>query len=911
MADKIRGITIEIGGDTSGLTKSLKKSNGEIKSTKSQLKDVDKLLKLDPTNIDLLRQREQLLNKEVDETSDKLQELKKVQAKMDENGVDKNSEQYMALQREIISTSHELDDLRNAARDSNATLSQVGAVADKVADKTGKMASATAGLSGAAAGVLALLGKAGLDMVAKSDDLNTAANQTGFSTRTIQQIEYASDRIDVSFESIVGSAKKMKAAIFNGSKDASRAFKKLGVAVKDQKGNFRDTETVFWETVEALGEIEDPVLRDKYAMAIFGKSADELAGIVDDGGKALRDYGEEAEDLGLILDQETLDALNATNDQFDKMKAMFKGVWAKTGARIMEKLAPVFEKLAEKVEKVVEWISNLSDEQIWKFVKILGAIAVLSPALKFFSKLASAVSTATKVFKFIKPAISAVNAVLMANPIILIIAAVVALIAVCVKFRDQIIGGIDKIHDWLHSKLEKDWTKTFGPVLGGVLNKFSEAFLKFTDKVGRRLKNTVKLIHGVFTGDWDEVWGVASETVQRWSGNIKKATEDVDGWMHKTFTRDWTEKFGNRVGGWMNKASEKILTGWDEKLKPGLNDVTAWLDDTFSGDWDHAWSNIKQAGIDCWDKIKSDWGVLETALGDAKDWVKDTWQTQFVEPWNTVKDTATGAWTAIKDGWEKDGLKGSLDEARKWVSQTFGDDWARTWADVKVKATNAWTNIKTGWDDAKTGVKSKLESASTWLSKTFSVDWGAAWDSIKDGATDIWDKITDCWDGEDGLKGKLEDAWKWLNDTFYVDWQKVWDDIVGYFSDLWASMSNIVKAPLNAVIGLINDMIDKINWLIQQINKMKLPFVGTLDVGEIPHIPLLARGGTVLNGSAIVGEAGPELLTVKGGRTTVTPLTGGSSGATAAGVTIYTQQMTEAQVDYILNRVNRGLGAMA
>lgn len=83
MADRVKGITVEIGGDTTGLSKALSGVNKEIKNTQAQLKDVNKLLKLDPTNTTLLEQKQKLLKQAVSETKDKLTQLKSVQDQMD------------------------------------------------------------------------------------------------------------------------------------------------------------------------------------------------------------------------------------------------------------------------------------------------------------------------------------------------------------------------------------------------------------------------------------------------------------------------------------------------------------------------------------------------------------------------------------------------------------------------------------------------------------------------------------------------------------------------------------------------------------------------------------------------------------------------------------------------------------
>ena len=141
MADRIKGITVEIGGDTTGLSKALSGVNKEIRSTQSQLKDVNKLLKLDPTNSELIAQKQKLLSQAVAETKDKLTQLKSVQDQMDE-GLKSGSvtqEQYDAWQREIIATEQELKNLEKEAKDTDssisATLKETGSTMQEVGGK--------------------------------------------------------------------------------------------------------------------------------------------------------------------------------------------------------------------------------------------------------------------------------------------------------------------------------------------------------------------------------------------------------------------------------------------------------------------------------------------------------------------------------------------------------------------------------------------------------------------------------------------------------------------------------------------------------------------------------------------------------------------------------------------------------
>ena len=106
VANRIKGITVEIGGDTTGLDKALKGVNSTIKNTQSQLRDVNRLLKLDPSNAKLLAQKQQLLQKEISETIEKLNALKEAdkQAKIQLENGELGQDKYDALQREIIET---------------------------------------------------------------------------------------------------------------------------------------------------------------------------------------------------------------------------------------------------------------------------------------------------------------------------------------------------------------------------------------------------------------------------------------------------------------------------------------------------------------------------------------------------------------------------------------------------------------------------------------------------------------------------------------------------------------------------------------------------------------------------------------------------------------------------------------
>ena len=127
MASRIKGITVEIGGDTTGLDKALKSVNSSIKTTQSGLKDVNRLLKLDPSNTELLSQKQRLLKDAISSTKEKLDALKEaqVQAKQQLENGDLGQDKYDALQREIIETEEELRRLQQEAATTSTALAKI------------------------------------------------------------------------------------------------------------------------------------------------------------------------------------------------------------------------------------------------------------------------------------------------------------------------------------------------------------------------------------------------------------------------------------------------------------------------------------------------------------------------------------------------------------------------------------------------------------------------------------------------------------------------------------------------------------------------------------------------------------------------------------------------------------------
>lgn len=510
MANRIKGLTIEIGGNTTKLQRSLSGLDRSLNNTQNKLKDIDKLLKLDPRNTELLTQKQRALEDSIKGTKLRLNELK-----MAQEGVAKGSEDWDTLQREIIATEQQLESLQRDYRSFGSVgAQQVAAVGRSMEELGGKIEGVgrkLAPLSAAGGAVLGALGKLGYDAVQNADDLNTLAKQTGFTTEELQQFRYAADLVDVSAEDITGSISKLRKAM-TGHADA---WKALGVATTDANGNLRDASDVFYETLQALSQVSNETERDTLAMEIFGKSADQLAGIIDDGGAALKQYGQEAKDLGLILDQDTLDALNQTNDSIDRLKAQGTANLAKLGATVATTFGPYIEKAAELAGKLADRIGNLSPEQTEFIAKAAGIAAALAPVLTIGGKLITGVGKfltyAPKVVGVIKTIAGAFS------PWTLVIGAIVAgAIAIYTNW--------DKITAWWSNtvvpkfeaagaELRQDWEniKAAGAaVRDGVVN----AWTAMKDRVGGIIDTVKGKIDG-FRQRVEDLKATVSSTIDR------------------------------------------------------------------------------------------------------------------------------------------------------------------------------------------------------------------------------------------------------------------------------------------------------------------------------------------------------------------------------------------------------------
>lgn len=421
MAETIKGINVVIGAETTGLSKALADVNKQSRDIQSELRQVDRLLKFNPRNTELLAQKKKLLGDQIAATREKLDRLRKVQEQVNEQF--KKGEitegQYRAFRRELVETESKLKhfekQLKETSDRSKAFAEQMGKISGKL-ENLGKKFAPLSAVGAAVSGTLTTLAvKAGK----LSDDLHTLADTTGLSMETLQKFQYASDLIDVSLETLTGSMSRMIRTMNTarqGNKQAQEAFDRLGIAITDANGQLRDGETVFNETIRALGNIANETERDAIAMQIFGRSARDLNPLIKGGADRLRELGEEAKAAGLIMSDESLGDILEFNDELDKLKATTKATGTQIGITIGKTMLPALQKLSEMLQGVLAWMRSLDERTLKMILIVSGVVAAITPLLLILAKVATAL-------KVLAPLFAALT-----SPIGLVITAVAALV---------------------------------------------------------------------------------------------------------------------------------------------------------------------------------------------------------------------------------------------------------------------------------------------------------------------------------------------------------------------------------------------------------------------------------------------------------------------------------------------------
>ena len=193
------------------------------------------------------------------------------------------------------------------------------------------------------------------EAASNADDLLTLASVTGMTTDSVQELNYMADLTDVSMDRIKDSLKettnKMQEAAA-GTGDAYDAYQRLGVEITNADGSLRSAQDVFYDTIDALGEIKNQTERDALAMDLMSESAQELNPLIDLGGEKMRAYAQEAHDMGYVLDNDALKSLQGVDDAYSRLQNTQEGVKNQLAAEFAPYLEEFYGDLTSGIKTI-------------------------------------------------------------------------------------------------------------------------------------------------------------------------------------------------------------------------------------------------------------------------------------------------------------------------------------------------------------------------------------------------------------------------------------------------------------------------------------------------------------------------------------------------------------------------------
>lgn len=497
MADSIRGLTVEISADASSFNKEMSQMRKAAQSSQSELAALQKSLDLEFDATKLAR-AQKVAQDAIDQTAANADVLRRRLEYLEETGNADTSE-YRKLQTELAQTELKGQQLQKQLEKLNTLkFDKLSSRITGVGDKITGAGRALAPFSAAAGTAITAAGALGVKAAATGAQIDDLSLRLGISAEKVQEYQYVTAQAGVEWAVFEKALIKARAAIVDLSagtiNNASKALQSLGLRIED----FDSKEAMFDGIIDALAGMEDKTLQTAYANEIFGdKIANQMLPFLNAGADAINQFKSEFATIA-PLTNEQVSALAALDDTLYLVKESIKNAALQLGASF----APLIKSIADsiqnnlvpKLQKLAEWFNSLSLSQQQFALKALLVVAALAPLTMGVGKLVGAIGNIVKIIPSLQAGLSA----LAANPIVLIIAAVAAILIIlytqCEAFRESInnlvsmIGGalqpvLDVIMGLLQSVMDllSPILEIIGGILATVINLVITALQPFFD----------------------------------------------------------------------------------------------------------------------------------------------------------------------------------------------------------------------------------------------------------------------------------------------------------------------------------------------------------------------------------------------------------------------------------------------
>ena len=875
MASRIKGITVEIGGDTTGLEKALKGVNSSIKTTQSALKDVERLLKLDPTNTELLTQKQKLLKDAIASTSEKLETLKEAhkQAKEQLERGELGQDKYDALQREIVETEQELKRLQEQAATTSVTLEKIAAAGDKFEKAGDSITNAGKQISVASAAVTGL----GVAAVKTAADFDSAmANVAAISGATGDDLQALRDK-----------AREMGEKTKFSASEAADAMSYMAMAG--------------WKTGDMLSGIEG-------IMNLAAASGEDLATTSDIVTDALTAFGLTAEDSAHFADILAAASSNA-NTNVSMMGETFKYC------------APVAGALGYSAEDVAEAIGLMGNAGIKStqagtalrtmMTKLQGELKLSGEALgevtiqtanadgsmrelsdiladcrTAFSKMSESEAAAAAETLVGKNAMSGFLALMNSAP----------------GDIDKLRNAIDNcdgsaenmaaiMQDNLNGQLTilksqlEELAISFGEMLMPVIRKVVTAVQGFVDKLNnmdeaqRKTIITIGLVIAAL-GPFLVILGTVISTVGKSMKAYASATKGIKKLM--VAVKSGTGIFG-KLGTALGGISAPVLA---------IVAVIAVLVAAFT----HLWKTndgFRENIIATWTQIKETvsnfcQGIVDrlNSLGFEFSSITEVLKAVWDGFCNLLGPVFEGAFRFISDT-----LSTVLDVILNTVDffiAVFSGDWEGAWEAVKNIFSSIWNGLVSWFTNILETIKGVLDVALGWIGSS----WEQVWSGVKNFFTNIWNGIkafisstinsisTTISNVITGIKTTVNNVFSAIKTTI----SNIFNGIKDTATSVWNAIKTAITTPIENAKEKVREAINAIKGFFSGL-KLELPHIKlphfsisgsfSLSPPSVPHINIdWYKSGGIMAGPTIFGMNGSSLMAGgEAGKEAILPLT--------------------------------------
>ena len=875
MASRIKGITVEIGGDTTGLEKALKGVNSSIKTTQSALKDVERLLKLDPTNTELLTQKQKLLKDAIASTSEKLETLKEAQkqAKEQLERGELGQDKYDALQREIVETEQELKRLQEQAATTSVTLEKIAAAGDKFEKAGDSITNAGKQISVASAAVTGL----GVAAVKTAADFDSAmANVAAISGATGDDLQALRDKAREMGEKTKFSASEAADAMsymamagwktgdmLSGIEGIMNLAAASGEDLATTSDIVTDALTAFGLTAEDSAHFADILAaassNANTNVSMMGETFKYCAPVAGALGYSAEDV---AEAIGLMGNAgiKSTQAGTALRTMMTKLQGELKlsgealgevTIQTANADGSMRELSDILADCRTAFSKMSESEAAAAAETLVGKNAMSGFLALMNSAPGDIDKLRNAIDncdgSAENMAAIMQDNLNGQLTILKSQLEELAISFGEMLMPVIRKVVTAVQGFVDKLNNMDEAQRKTIITiglviAALGPflvILGTVISTVGKSMKAYASaaKGIKKLMVAVKSGTGIFGKLGTALGGISAPVL---------AIVAVIAVLVAAFTHLWKTNDGFR---------ENIIATWTQ-IKETVNNFCQGIVDRLNS-LGFEFSSITEVLKAVWDGFCN---LLGPVFEGAFRFISDTLSTVLDVILNTVdffiavfSGDWEGAWEAVKNIFSSiwnglvswftnilETIKGVLDVALGWI----GSSWEQVWSGVKNFFTNIWNGIKafisstinsisTTISNVITGIKTTVNNVFSAIKTTIS----NIFNGIKDTATSVWNAI------KTAITTPIENAKEKVREAINA--------IKGFFSGLKLELPHI-KLPHFSISGSFS-----------------------LSPPSVPHINIdWYKSGGIMAGPTIFGMNGSSLMAGgEAGKEAILPLT--------------------------------------